>query len=488
MQHSTHGQSSQAVCAIVVACLLAGCSTYQVQKITSSDKTKVSPSGVPFTLVRPEYALSRVPPGEGEKKATYSMAVSYETDPTQTYTLRISPGAFANSDFIVKLNTTGALQSTTTTLTEQITPAITALGSFSKDLIGAMAAGAFDADSIRTAVKDAMKKQADCQGPSESPIAPIPDVTGKVLAVPTVAEAIASRMTTFKDDAEFSSLFHYVTEREKTCLQAAATALSALRDSQYKADTEAWSAKRKAYVPSQPGDGEFIAKVDKAVASDDTKLFASLKEANKALAADAATKQLAIDRDVILIAAQLASKAGKGSEAVTQLEFITNMDRPTWLARHLLYLERELSAVDLARLRRPALADDTPLSRYVESTRVQRARTLGAQALYERSLLLSKFLESIPQKTERGGSAPATAEYIAVRTELDTVLAQIDARRTRVLSDAKPPPPPPIPALKGVSVVRVGEQTIIDSTKAGWSTSEAGKSAAEYVLVLKEAP
>jgi hypothetical protein len=199
-------------------------------------------------------------------------------------------------------------------------------------------------------------------------------------------------------------------------------------------------------------------------------------------------KQVAIDRDPILIAAQLASKAGKGSEAVTQLEFIANMDQPTWLARHLLYLERELSAVDLTRLRRPALADNALLSKYVDSVRVQRARTLGAQTLYDRSLLLSKFLESIPQKTERGGSAPATAEYIAVRTELDTVLVQIDARRTRVLSDAQPAPPPPIPALNGVSVVRVAEQTITDSTQADWSTSDVGKNAPEYVLVLKEVP
>ena len=109
--------------------MVAGCSTYQGQKLgTTADQKVISPTGVPYMLVRPEYALSLTVPAEGDKKPTYTVAVAYVTDPSQMYTLRINPGAFANADFVVKLGTTGAMQGTTTTLTETVTPAITALG------------------------------------------------------------------------------------------------------------------------------------------------------------------------------------------------------------------------------------------------------------------------------------------------------------------------------------------------------------------------
>src|SRR5216684_9328016 len=88
-----------------------GCSSYSGQKLgtietalASGEKAKeVVPQGVPYNLARPEYTLSRTPPAAGQKNATYALAVTYQPDPTQRYSLRISPGIFTNPDFVVKL-------------------------------------------------------------------------------------------------------------------------------------------------------------------------------------------------------------------------------------------------------------------------------------------------------------------------------------------------------------------------------------------------
>src|SRR5438046_1776711 len=88
---------------LLLPILIFGCSTYRGEKLGIHDNKPVAATGVPYTLVRPEYTLTRTPPAAGEKKPTYTLGVSYEADPTHRYTLRIEPGIFADPNFVLKL-------------------------------------------------------------------------------------------------------------------------------------------------------------------------------------------------------------------------------------------------------------------------------------------------------------------------------------------------------------------------------------------------
>jgi hypothetical protein len=166
------------------------------------------------------------------------------------------------------------------------------------------------------------------------------------------------------------------------------------------------------------------------------------------------------------------------------------MDPATWRARHLMYLEREINQTTLYVLQRPTVEVTSEVrraaERYTGVLMIQRAQTIGAGDLYQRSVVLSRFLSSIKEKVVDKGHAPATAEYATARAEYDALGAQIDARRSKVLLDAKPAAPP-IQPFKPTRVPRVSEDLIAASQMPGWSTG-AGKDAPDYVLVLKEIP
>lgn len=476
-------RSRDALPVLAVLALLCGCSTYSGEKLGLKEAKQVEPHGIPYTLVRAEYSLTRTPPTEGQKQPSYVIGVSYEPDPGQKYTLKINPGIFADPNFLMKLGAGGTLQGTTMTFTEQVTPAITALGSFAKDMVGALATGALDKDSVRKQIKTNLEVP-ECKVVSDVPRLSVPvPITAAPDPVPTVEEAIAARLEAFKDDEEFASLFHYVTERERMCLVAAKKKLDIFVTSTYKVDIDAWEKARDAYEAVNPTETVFIGRLNHAVKSTDTKAMDAIN-AEIITENDVALKS---KRSALFVLASPAAEGLSGTEAQEKLDFFINMDSPTWRGRNLLYLERELDRVALLVLRRPEVVGRSEVTEYFQLLRRQRAETIGVSRLYERSLVLSDFIEQMQYKSVPGGKAPATAEYATARAELDAVLAQIDAQRTRVLSDAKPAPPPPAPALKAVTLRKGTQQEIKDSKAPNWIDGPGAK-AADYVLILMEAP
>jgi hypothetical protein len=423
--------------------LLSGCSSMQGMKLgKGTDDRLVAPNGIPFTMVRPEYSLSRTAPAEGEKKPKYSLSVSYETDPDQMYALKISPGLLADADFVMKLGAGGILQGTTTTLTEIVTPTITALGSFSKDLIGTLATGALDSASVRNALKADIENHAACKISSDVPISRIPLPNGAAQTSRTISDEIKRRADDFIDDDEFGNLFHYVTDLEKICLESMANAAKTRVETTHKGATETWKNTQSTYLTKYPKDVDYIGLILKLVSADDYAKLKELSDENMKVGKEgsAAEKSVAADRSVLFADAEAAMLGITETDLLKKMEFFVKMDKPTWLGRHVLYIEREIANVELARLRRPSIAQDVNVASYLNSLHLMKAIALGVRVQYERSLVLVKFLREVPNKTERGGTAPAAGEYVALRGELDSVLIQIDARRTRVLSDMKAPP------------------------------------------------
>jgi hypothetical protein len=442
----------------------------------------VAPTGIPYTLVRPEYTLSRTPPASGEKQPTYTLSVTYEADPEHRYSLKIAPSIFADPDFTVKLGTNGILQGTKATFTEQITPTITALGSFATSLIGALAT-VLDKDSVRQAII------AELQGP---PCAALSDVLTLPLPLParepSVAFVMQDRIKAFKDDNEFAELFHYVTEKEWSCLEAARKNIALTGQTRHKAAIASWEKARSDYLSINPTDKLFVDRLTRAVTADDSSAFEALASEIKA-DTDAAGNPTAAatNRGRLFALARPAAKGFMGTEAQAKLDFFLGMDAQTWRGRHVLFLEREIDRTTLFVLRRPQLSEQAKqdIGVYVRTLRQQRAATIGVTELYDRAVELTAFIAKIQDKSVEGGRAPATAEYATARAELDEVLRQIDAQRSRVLTDAKPAPPPPAPPLKVTNLRRVSLDTIEKSKMPGWINSE-GVNAPDYVLVLKE--
>ena len=158
---------------VAVLALMCSCSTFSGEKLGIKDDKSVVPRGIPYVLVRPEYTLTRTPPADGQKLPTYTIGVSYEVDWSQRYSLKVNPGLFANSDFIMKLGAGGTLLGTAATLTEQVTPTIAALGSFANDIVGALATGALDKDSVRKQIKSDLRG-SNCTAESDVPRLSIP--------------------------------------------------------------------------------------------------------------------------------------------------------------------------------------------------------------------------------------------------------------------------------------------------------------------------
>ncbi|NBQ68667.1 MAG: hypothetical protein EBU46_07495 [Nitrosomonadaceae bacterium] len=460
--------------------VVTGCSSFSGAKLGDDAGSKVI--GIPYTLVRPEYTLTRTPPPEGQKKAIYIVGVTYEPDPQHRYTLSINPGIFADPTFLMKFGTGGVLQGTTASVAETLTPTITAIGSFGANLIGTMATGVFDKDSVRKVIITAISKSRTCG------IKP-PDIdlldTGDVLPT-TVGDAMIERIDAFKDDTEFAELFHYATNKEKNCLIEANTSIKMLITDQHDTVLNNWKEALARYQQDFPGDKLFIDRLKDAVSTDDNKQLEVIKTeiADDGASNDADKQKTARNRDGIYSLAAGAAQASMSNEAQEKLTFFIEMDASTWRARHLQYLEREIDRSTLVALRRPTL-DRTKAKQFVDRMRLQRAMTIDAVALFRRALELERFLQQVPNKSvDGGGMAPAAAEYATVRAELDTVLTQMDARRTRVIADAKPAPPPPVTPLK-VENLPVATKKLIDESKApGWIKGP-GADAPNYVMILK---
>src|SRR6185503_13356403 len=98
------------VCLVsIAAASMAACSTYTGKKIGDATGQLLPPDGVPYSLVKPEYTLTRTPPAAGAKTPTYEIKVNYVPDHTQRYSVKVDPGIFTNPEFALKFGDGGTL-------------------------------------------------------------------------------------------------------------------------------------------------------------------------------------------------------------------------------------------------------------------------------------------------------------------------------------------------------------------------------------------
>ena len=459
---------TRAVTFLMATLLIAtSCSTYSGQKLgKKADNTEVVAEGVPYNLVRAEYKISRAAPAAGAKDPTYTLAVTYVPDSSQRYSLKIRPGALKNPDFSMTFGAGGILSGTKTTVTEQVTPFITAVASFAASVIGAATTfGVFDKTTLRQELAILLKDE--CKDPSDA-------VRFGMTPGAKVSEELSARISSFKDDDTFLAQFHYLTSKEKGCLLKVLGKIDA--EEQRKTHLAEWEAAKSAFGDADDHKKTFVGRVQEAVNGNDPD---ALEAIGKEVAATAVMGNLppeGLEKQKLLVAAKRARRAMAQSSMEKALKAFIDADAATWRARHVLFLERQMEQVGLLLLQRSLSAADA--EKELARLRSERALTMGTVELQKRADALATFIESIKDKSVEGGTAPATAEYATARAELDAVNAVIDARRARILADAAPPAPPAIAPFSDVAVERV--------TAAYVEASKLPADAPKYVLVLQE--
>lgn len=482
---------------VLLCTSLGGCATYRGDKLGSlpppgDPASSVSPDGVPFVLTRPVYSLSRTVPTDGNPPV-YTIQVTNEPDPKQYYSVRLKTAPFTDPDFLIKFADNGSIASTTSTTAETLTPTITALGSFIGNIISTKALGVFDKEDLTTQITATMRDHPvpECKAPPD-----LPDIKEEVLlfgtSVKSVGDQLVAYFATFKTDKDFTDQFHYRTEGERACLEGVKATLAELDKANFATATKNWTEAETAYLAKHADAAAFATRVRTAVEShqtDEIKVLADeVKAQRKANAA------LANDQAVLLDKATRTIADPVFGNVIAQLDYFDNMKSAIWRARHTQYLEAHLSELELLRLRDTSVAaNPKKLSAYrhlLGALELERSQTIGAVELYNRAQMLDAFLARVRDKAIDGGRAPATAEYVAIRQELDTVRAAIDAKRNKLMEAAAPPSVPALLPLTNVRVQAVGRDVIDASRKEGWANSQAGLDAAnnvKYVLVLEEA-
>lgn len=119
-----------------VSVALSGCSTFKGSRLSrdgalgADSKT----NGVPFMLTRPVFKAQK------DDKGKYSVVLSYEPDPEQRFSLRMSPALLASIGFKASWGDNGALSGLTASATDQLVPTIVSVLKLTTDVAGALAA------------------------------------------------------------------------------------------------------------------------------------------------------------------------------------------------------------------------------------------------------------------------------------------------------------------------------------------------------------
>ena len=467
-----------ASCLILAVLMATSCSTYSGQKLGTTPPPENKPivaEGVPYNLVRPEYTLSRTPPAAGSQDPTYALTVAYVPDPSQRYSLKIDPGVLKAPDFTMKFGSGGVLSGTTATVTEQVTPFITAIGSFAASVIAAGTTfGVFDKISFREEFTTLLENKC----PDASDV-----IRFGMKPNATVSQELAQRVKDFKDDDAFLAQFHYLTGKERECLSTLLANLKKNNEDKAKKALKDLADMKAAFLKAFPDETAFVDRVALAVKTDDRDELDALAKEVEATATNGQLSDKGKGQRKLLVLAELARQATADTQLQTALQAFVDTDAATWRARHVLFLERQIEQIGLLVLQQSLNSTDAekPLARL----RSERALTMDTVELQKRADALATFIQAIKDKSVEGGTAPATAEYAVARAELDAVNAAIDARRARILADAAPPPPAPVTAFAGVPVKRVMKEDIEASQKPGWFNG-SGQMAPKFVLVLSE--
>lgn len=474
--------------AIGLVGLLAACeSTFVGNKLADdgSFSATSNENGVPFTLNKAEYSLSRKANASGEP--VYTINVAHVPDSSQRYTLKVSSSIFADTNFSADVGPGGVLTSTTGKRTDRVVPSIKAVGSFVGNIIGILGTGVFDKDTRRTYITGLIDDE--CKNEA-------------------FRDPLKRRILKFADDEVFEAQFHYLSQAEKACLETVKKAAEDDIEELSDVRLEDWKKARKTFKTSERAldreDQAFLDRLDKAVAEGDTDVWNAIKDAlQKADEGDdePLRKVLALEsvgdplKPRIEAWGTLHSDAGdkitgsRNEKVVEALKAIVDMTIPMWRARHVNYLEREIERLEFEILRRDNLTaqEIADKDQAIDDLRKELARTIGMSVEFARMEILAGYLNTLPGTPPQAGEVAPFEEYNRARGEFDVLAKRFQDARSSTLSAGKPKekPKPKIKPFENQPISVKPASFIDEANKNSKTFFSKNPKAPEFVLVLR---
>lgn len=444
-------------------------SVFTSQKLDTSGKIINEPSGIPYTLTMPEFKIIRKASEKDDTIPEYELKVSYIPDPRNRYTINIKTFIFSDPNLVISLEDDGRLSSISNTYTERITPTIKSIGSFTGNIIGALAAGVFDKISIRGAIAQKVKNCPTC------------------FSCAGECEQLRERIVQYKNDDIFINEFHILCDAEKQCLKNASEQFLLLQTEMDQSRVLNWESIRDSYINSESYtylDKIFIDYVEEAVGKDYVTAFDDLKkyfkeyhdnrnEETRRRVAYNISKHIGVpfNKTVtekfekwsdLLSNAPTPPSNSLNLAAYDLLNFIINMPNNMWRARHTIYLENRIDHLEYQQLVDPTQKSKNKIT--LERLNALRADTIGVRPLFDRLNRIKIFLSTIPKSPVRYRDQKVLDDYKIAREEAELLEKEIQQARAKLLLEQKPAATP----------VKIINETIVYNASAELIERENG--------------
>jgi hypothetical protein len=407
-------------------------------------------AGILFRLSKPVFTLTRVASTDATKTPGYQLAVTYEPNASQSFRIRYSPGFLSDSAFGVKL-ANGSLTGVNATATDQVVPTMTALATFTSNLIGSLAKLALEKSEIKDQFTKKIKEEAARPG-----------TTCKNAA----ADSIVRQTEKFSSDEEFVGGFHWLTVDERNCLVETLAHFDPDPVKQEKVYRDGYLKEKKTLLDKDPTQVAWTDQIDAAITKKDMKAL-DVIEANLV----EGTPGFGERSDVLAAAKQLIPVSTDSGVAKALKSFI-DMKAKVWRRRHLLYLEREIDDLSLE-----AIRSQTDRSKEILDLMQAQAETIGAIAEYKEIGTLNTLMQSLRSRADRKDVTALTVnEFVKAQEALEAVTKAFDAKRTKVLEEGKAATPP-------VEVPPPSIVTLLPKVPQG---AEVNSTSPEFVLILEK--
>jgi hypothetical protein len=478
---------------ITLVTLTACTSHFEGRKLGEDGHLAANADGIPYLLPRPEFMLTK---SQSESGPIYTLAIGHVPDPSQRYTLRTNPALFANVESGVTVGATGQLADVNATFTENVTPTITALGSFAASVLSALAVLA-DVSTVDATIKAKLDvcEDAKTREDLESFLTFLvrdarPDATGKLNA-----------------DDLLSARIHVRSAAERHCLTQIRRELQDERAEVLKAQAQAFQNGLRDFDPKKKGDEQFVAllmSLDQQYRTQERGNPNPIRELRAAVEAAGLIQNFGplvrlgitavedITRDDLqqwqrLLSVHPASHDGAtGLErAVQLLGEALGLPPGRWRARHLIYLEDCLDEGALALVQNvtptcPEYGREPATPATLESMRRRIAVAAGQEQNYSRLVKLEAYLDQLPPNSASGESS-AFEEYARARGEAELLRTRIAAAVTSTIDRAKSANP----ASKPQAVPLIDMPRIEASHRCDYSKTLAGQRDPVIAVVMQ---
>ncbi len=470
---------------ILLACLgaLSGCTTYVAHKLpTDGTLKKDMVSGVPYVMTRPEYTVDIASDATDPTKAVYSLKQKDVPDPTQRYTIALSPALFVDGALDLTFGELGNLTSATATTTSRVVATIETAASVASNL--ALKGITKDMGGVLTTYKTLLESSdaVACTREVKRGGAPIKDaLKSRIDLLLDDAIRVSSEISAEKANAKASSVvasrFYYRSRSEKECLDAVYDKARSHTQAQVDREKNKYEAARSTASASAKGkkaSEAWIKNLEDAVKRLDVGAIDTLAKSKLDGGVEAASGPAKTYVNTALDAKRL----------VLMAEQFANMPLDVWRSRRIQDLERALQEKRLEKL----VAGNANASIDVEIAQLEGdwAATLGAPGLIQRIAELDRFLAQVRTTSGPAGTGTrfAAAEHVQMREERDKLQEKVDRLRADLVAknkvvDAEPEKKKVEPRTDiGVKLVK---QSFVDAVAANPGKFE---DLPEFVLVV----